>query len=620
MRSFVTIVLIFLLRFSTFAEEYPVALRLQDSNNFNRVLHFGARVMATFCADTALGEFMLPPLPPTGIFDARFVNPHLNDDGTCFDQGLLTDLRQFASTVQIDTYLVHFQPSELATSVRLSWSALTQSYDGPVVMRDQFGGFLLNVDMKAETTVTITNLALSAVVITAEGPTIPEEATGVTLPAESVTQFTATLRGIVTAGFGITTARFQWGPTTNYWYETPVQDVSDIDTSQLAVPLNGLSSATTYHFRLVYENNGTFFGEDQSFTTLVVIPPEVLSVPLQVRRTSGPSINLLMGVHPQATRCVDPDLGEYFLPPAPPQGTFDARWLDPRGPEGCFDQGLSVDLRRQSERTQLDTFRLAIQSPIEGFPIRISWANVLNYFNGPLRLIDIYGGLIVDVDMENVTHHFLTDPLVTEFLILAGDSLTGSPGVLTEDAAFVTGTSAQLRGLVNSHGFATAVWFDWGTTPSYGSSTTPIAIDADTTTIGVARTLFTLSPGTTYHFRIAAQNVNGLVHGPDRSFTTFPSTSVGDQTDLPGSFALYQNYPNPFNPETMIRFDLPMESTITLKIYDVLGRELETLVNGRLQAGSHTATLLANQWGSGIYLYRLQAGEFVQIRRMVLMK
>ncbi len=90
-------------------------------------------------------------------------------------------------------------------------------------------------------------------------------------------------------------------------------------------------------------------------------------------------------------------------------------------------------------------------------------------------------------------------------------------------------------------------------------------------------------------------------------------------------FALEQNYPNPFNPSTRINFNLAVASDVTLKIFDVLGQEIVTVVNGRLSAGTHTAEVSANQLTSGVYFYRLDASgvdgsKFSEVKKMLLSK
>ncbi len=98
-----------------------------------------------------------------------------------------------------------------------------------------------------------------------------------------------------------------------------------------------------------------------------------------------------------------------------------------------------------------------------------------------------------------------------------------------------------------------------------------------------------------------------------------------NKTLLPTEFALKQNYPNPFNPGTTIAFDLPEAADVELVIYNILGQKVRTLINRRLPAGTHSATFDgrsdSNQkLASGVYLYRLSAGEYSQSRKMTLMK
>lgn len=90
--------------------------------------------------------------------------------------------------------------------------------------------------------------------------------------------------------------------------------------------------------------------------------------------------------------------------------------------------------------------------------------------------------------------------------------------------------------------------------------------------------------------------------------------------DVPLEFSLSQNYPNPFNPTTRIQYAVPSAGKVTLKIYDVIGREVATLVNGVQTAGSYLADFSAAGLSSGVYFYRLEAGTFVQQRKMLLLK
>ena len=98
-------------------------------------------------------------------------------------------------------------------------------------------------------------------------------------------------------------------------------------------------------------------------------------------------------------------------------------------------------------------------------------------------------------------------------------------------------------------------------------------------------------------------------------------TPPANKTALsPSGYRLDQNYPNPFNPETAIRFSIPQKDHVTLKIFDLLGREVATLVNGPREAGTFQILYHAGNLPSGIYFYRLEATEFVQTRKFIIQK
>ncbi len=89
---------------------------------------------------------------------------------------------------------------------------------------------------------------------------------------------------------------------------------------------------------------------------------------------------------------------------------------------------------------------------------------------------------------------------------------------------------------------------------------------------------------------------------------------------MPENFMLEQNYPNPFNPTTQINYSIPSSQKVVLNVYDELGRDVATLVNNEQAAGNYTVDFDASNLASGIYFYRLQAGDFVQMKKMILMK
>jgi len=95
---------------------------------------------------------------------------------------------------------------------------------------------------------------------------------------------------------------------------------------------------------------------------------------------------------------------------------------------------------------------------------------------------------------------------------------------------------------------------------------------------------------------------------------------VKKDESLPSIYELKQNYPNPFNPSTTIQFALPKTSAVTLKIIDMLGREIATLVDEKLPAGEHKVVFDTRSLPSGVYYYRLQAEEFSETRKLMLVR
>ena len=93
-----------------------------------------------------------------------------------------------------------------------------------------------------------------------------------------------------------------------------------------------------------------------------------------------------------------------------------------------------------------------------------------------------------------------------------------------------------------------------------------------------------------------------------------------DNVERIADFILYQNYPNPFNPSTAIQFEIPERSFITIKVYDVLGNEITTLVKEEKPAGKYNFNFDGTSFSSGIYFYQLKTGSFVETKKMILLK
>ena len=144
----------------------------------------------------------------------------------------------------------------------------------------------------------------------------------------------------------------------------------------------------------------------------------------------------------------------------------------------------------------------------------------------------------------------------------------------------------------------------------------------DTTVADTAATPSTVLDDTTiFYWRVCGIDSAGA--GPYSStghFTTGTVLAVKDVPSVLREYSLSQNYPNPFNPTTVIRYQLPMSGLVTLKVYDVLGQEVETLFAGVRPAGTYTATFDGSRLASGIYIYQMRAGSFIETKKLLLLK
>ncbi len=127
------------------------------------------------------------------------------------------------------------------------------------------------------------------------------------------------------------------------------------------------------------------------------------------------------------------------------------------------------------------------------------------------------------------------------------------------------------------------------------------------------------------YYRLSAVDISGNVSGYSDTITYIMILTNDANLLIPTEFALHQNYPNPFNPTTQIKYDLPEDASVTINIYDLMGRSIKSLVNSNQSAGYRSiqwkgTNNLGEQVSAGIYLYMIQAGDFRQTKKMVLLK
>jgi hypothetical protein len=124
-----------------------------------------------------------------------------------------------------------------------------------------------------------------------------------------------------------------------------------------------------------------------------------------------------------------------------------------------------------------------------------------------------------------------------------------------------------------------------------------------------------------YNYRLRLVDLSGnAIYSNAITVTVSGVLGVGDKRPLPTEFALQQNYPNPFNPTTVISYQLPVGSYVTLKVYNMLGQEVAMLINGMQEAGYKSVELDASNMPSGLYIYRLTAGTYTSVRKMLMIK
>lgn len=150
--------------------------------------------------------------------------------------------------------------------------------------------------------------------------------------------------------------------------------------------------------------------------------------------------------------------------------------------------------------------------------------------------------------------------------------------------------------------------------------TMPVQIKLNTTLGDTTVTLFNDAQTQTFQFDVIG-NPQSIVFDPG-NWILKNNTIVTSLEDLsfPVQFSLEQNYPNPFNPSTTIEYNLPQSGFVTLKVYNILGKEVATLINGQIDAGIHKVDFDASGLNSGVYFYKIESGSYTETRKMILLK
>ncbi|MFZ4590291.1 MAG: T9SS type A sorting domain-containing protein [Ignavibacteria bacterium] len=244
-------------------------------------------------------------------------------------------------------------------------------------------------------------------------------------------------------------------------------------------------------------------------------------------------------------------------------------------------------------------------------------------FDNGQFLVDIYGtvpaGQTWNVGLTNIRFNYWTSGVPNEFSFVPESPATGSYVNLSGNANYDNMTSTKI---CNDTAASLNILLLY--------TKTPYALTSGSYWLGSLR--FNVSNPTAC-FRMSFMSNSSVFDGSTPlTYSTGWSYSNNDTclnmpsgisslpVEIPKEFNLSQNYPNPFNPVTMIKFALPKASYVTLRVYDMLGREVANLVNGQKSAGQYIVDFDASSLTSGIYFYRLETNGFVDVKRMVVLK
>lgn len=244
-----------------------------------------------------------------------------------------------------------------------------------------------------------------------------------------------------------------------------------------------------------------------------------VKIPLTITDNDGGAITLYFGLDPKATDGIDPSLGESPLPPLPPTGSFDARFILP----GSTDDSQE-DYRNGNKTSFIGNITYEIQFQAgNGKSIYINW-NLPTSVTGNLQ--DQFGGIIVNKSMTGAGNTTITNLAINKLNMVIQ-----------------------------------------------------------------------------YHF--IPSDVNEIKFKAN---------------EIPAKYELNQNYPNPFNPNTIINFSIPITGFVTIKVYDLLGRYVATILNENKPVGNYKVEFNGGKLNSGIYFYRMESESFSQTKKLLLLK
>ncbi|MBX7042952.1 MAG: T9SS type A sorting domain-containing protein [Ignavibacteria bacterium] len=497
-------------------------LRLRDAGSVNDSITFGMSPAGTNGLDTCLGEVLVPPPPPIGVFDCRFILP-TND-------AVKTDFRK--DTVQNINWRMTFQPSVSGYPVTFTWNNQTLPSTGTFFLKDEITGTIVNVNMRNVTSYTLTNSGITS------------------LKIEYL--YNQTLSGSVSPGWNIVSVPLR---TTDMLYTALFPGVASeaYTYSGGYVSISMLSNGTGYWMRFNNNANYNFTGYPWSPENMIVsagwnlIGPFDENIPVNTI-LSNPAGIVSSGYFGYT--------GGYYNPDTLKVGK--GYWIRTTM-AGYLYKGAT------------DNQPATAENPLEKF-VKLSLSG------GEEISASLYLG-----NAEEINSDYSLPPVPPQGIF---DARFG-----TDKMVEVLGRNHQIR-----------------ITPSQNE----IVLSVDN-----AKGM---------KFRVKDE-IDGTILNKElteESPVIVPanlSTIMLEMIDaLPLTYELSQNYPNPFNPATVINYQVPNDGVVKITVYDVLGREVKQLVNGFRSAGRYETRFDAGSLSSGVYFYRMNAGSFDVIKKMMVVK
>jgi len=497
-------------------------VRVNDAGNANDSLKLGMSPSGTNGLDTCLGEVPVPPPPPTGVFDCRFI--------LASNEAVKNDFRR--DTVGSTIWRMTFQPSISGYPITFNWNIASFPATGGFFLKDEITGTLVNVNMRNQSSYTLTNSGITSLKI---------EYNNITLASS------------VTSGWNIVSVPVR---TSDMLYSTLFPGVA----SQAYTYSNGyvsiamLSNGTGYWMKFNSNSNFNFTGYPWSPENMIVSPGWNLIGPFDENIPIGSILSNPAGI---VSSNYFGYTGGYYNPDTLKIGR--GYWIRTTM-AGYLYKGGADNTPKELAANPLDNFAKLVFSSGDDVNASLYLGNAAqittDYSMPPVPPSGIY-----DV-------RFGTDKLVEE---LGGNHVLKISSATAETKLRVYNTGGMK--------FRIKDGIDGSILDKELTEGTEIIIPA---------------------------NLNNLI--------------LETSAAIPLTYELGQNYPNPFNPVTTIKYQIPEEGKVKIAVYDVLGKEIKTLVNDFRPAGAYEVRLDSSDLSSGIYFYRMRAGSFEEMRKMVVIK